>query len=311
MFDGAGDFSTATLESPLPTLSNSTTDPSNVATVFTVGSVDGDGVPTIVQATLGTQSQGVGDSQDSGVQPLDCVNCDPQNPGGLEIANNEVCIDATTTNVILSPTILTPSTRVVPTDYEVHYLLAQENTTTGEYDIVQQQLAANPLTSTPSFTVSIAGNYSIHTLVAETSDTGSVNYFDLAAAITAGATPVSMEASFATPLDICAILDTIGVAITVLPVSDPKCTDTDGDMVLDFDDLDDDNDGILDSDEDANTDADNDPNTNPTDLDNDGLANHLDPDSDNDGCPDALEGDATFNYGNLQGTVLDGTPPTP
>jgi hypothetical protein len=107
--------------------------------------------------------------------------------------------------------------------------------------------------------------------------------------------------------------------------------DTDGDGVLDSDDVDDDNDGILDTAEsngiDPNADADNDgiPNYQDSDfctlnafsicsnldMDNDGIANHLDLDSDGDGCNDVLE--AGFTDNNDDGilgespTVTDGS----
>ena len=55
--------------------------------------------------------------------------------------------------------------------------------------------------------------------------------------------------------------------------------DSDGDLVADVNDLDDDNDGILDTTEDALN----------SDIDNDGIINSLDTDSDNDGCSDAKE----------------------
>lgn len=55
--------------------------------------------------------------------------------------------------------------------------------------------------------------------------------------------------------------------------------DTDGDLVADINDLDDDNDGILDTAEDAIS----------PDADADGIINSLDTDSDNDGCSDTKE----------------------
>lgn len=42
------------------------------------------------------------------------------------------------------------------------------------------------------------------------------------------------------------------------------------------------------------------------DFDSDGIPNCQDPDSDNDGCLDALEGDANFTYNNIQGDTLTG-----
>jgi hypothetical protein len=65
--------------------------------------------------------------------------------------------------------------------------------------------------------------------------------------------------------------------------------DFDGDGVTDFDDLDDDNDGILDTDEGT------------PDLDSDGFANNFDLDADGDGCFDA------FEAGHGEKVLLDGT----
>ncbi|WP_193316072.1 choice-of-anchor L domain-containing protein [Flavicella marina] len=72
--------------------------------------------------------------------------------------------------------------------------------------------------------------------------------------------------------------------------------DTDDDGILNDEDLDDDNDGILDTVEDANLDNDNNPLTNPTDTDNDGIYNFLDLDSDGDGIPDNVEAQTTAGY---------------
>lgn len=61
-------------------------------------------------------------------------------------------------------------------------------------------------------------------------------------------------------------------------------------------DLDSDDDGILNSFEDLNLDGDNDPATDPTDSDEDGIADYLDIDSDDDGVPDNVEAQATADY---------------
>ena len=68
----------------------------------------------------------------------------------------------------------------------------------------------------------------------------------------------------------------IFTAANVLKVFRP---DPDGDGVFDWDDLDDDNDGILDVHEDVGN----------TDIDGDGIINSLDRDSDGDGCLDVIE----------------------
>ncbi|WP_178313110.1 HYR domain-containing protein, partial [Algibacter luteus] len=65
--------------------------------------------------------------------------------------------------------------------------------------------------------------------------------------------------------------------------------DTDLDLIPDYLDLDDDNDGILDTVEEAAAD---------TDIDNDGIPNLLDLDSDGDGIPDHTDAGGTFDYDN-------------
>ena len=76
--------------------------------------------------------------------------------------------------------------------------------------------------------------------------------------------------------------------------SKPFNSDTDGDGVEDFYDLDDDNDGILDTEEGDDT----------VDTDGDGIPDYLDTDADGDGCLDAKE--AGFTDADNDGTV-DGT----
>mgnify|MGYP001242786295 CR=1 FL=1 len=45
-----------------------------------------------------------------------------------------------------------------------------------------------------------------------------------------------------------------------------------------------------------------------SDLDGDGIKNHLDLDADGDGCADALEGEGGYNQGDLQSSILSGGP---
>ncbi len=112
------------------------------------------------------------------------------------------------------------------------------------------------------------------------------------------------------------LCDTATVSLTI-------SEDFDGDGVIDIDDLDDDNDGILDATEsngiDPSADADGDgvPNYQDPDFcvlnafsvcsnldpDNDGLPNHLDLDSDGDGCNDVEE--AGFSDQNNDGILAD------
>jgi len=116
------------------------------------------------------------------------------------------------------------------------------------------------------------------------------------------------------------LCDTASVTLTI-------SEDFDSDGIVDVDDLDDDNDGILDTTEsdgaDPSADADGDdlPNYRDPDFcalnafsvcsnldpDNDGLPNHLDLDSDGDGCNDVVE--AGFTDQNNDGTLAD-TPTT-
>jgi mannitol/fructose-specific phosphotransferase system IIA component len=83
--------------------------------------------------------------------------------------------------------------------------------------------------------------------------------------------------------------------------SKPFNSDTDGDGVEDFYDLDDDNDGILDTDEGDDS----------IDTDGDGIPDYKDTDSDGDGCNDAKEAGYTDadNDGGVDGTGIaaDGT----
>jgi uncharacterized repeat protein (TIGR01451 family) len=75
---------------------------------------------------------------------------------------------------------------------------------------------------------------------------------------------------------------------SVIITSIDLTTDTDGDLIIDFFDKDDDNDGILDTDE---------LNGNSTrDTDNDGIIDSLDKDSDGDSCLDVLEGSDTHDF---------------
>lgn len=74
----------------------------------------------------------------------------------------------------------------------------------------------------------------------------------------------------------------------VTPVG-PTCQDSDGDGAPDFNDVDDDNDGVLTLDEYAAPDPEDGDPASDRDADNDGVPNHLDLDADNDGIPDIRE----------------------
>ena len=91
----------------------------------------------------------------------------------------------------------------VPANHEVLYVL-----TSGAGLIIEDAGA------TPSFDVSATGLYTIHTLVAEITDTADPNYLDLSV-IDFGTTPASAVIDIVTNNDLCAALDVTGAEITV------------------------------------------------------------------------------------------------
>ena len=91
---------------------------------------------------------------------------------------------------------------------------------------------------------------------------------------TDGSTPIGV---YTFDYQICQNIDPTNCSSATISITILK--DTDGDLVADINDLDDDNDGILDTLE----------NNFSTDIDNDGILNSLDTDSDNDGCNDVNE----------------------
>ncbi|WP_299525183.1 fasciclin domain-containing protein [Winogradskyella sp.] len=93
---------------------------------------------------------------------------------------------------------------VVPTDYEVTYVLTSGTNLTIE--------AAG---ATPNFTVSTTGSYTIHTLVAETSDDNDSNFLDLSV-INFGTTTGGDVLDIVTTNNICASLDVTGAPIEVI-----------------------------------------------------------------------------------------------
>ncbi len=83
-------------------------------------------------------------------------------------------------------------------------------------------------------------------------------------------------------------------------------TDLDGDGIPDHVDIDDDGDGIIDAVEDKNLDGDDDPSTYPTDTDADGIPDYRDKDSDDDGILDNVEAQTTAGYIEPCGVDSDG-----
>jgi hypothetical protein len=106
---------------------------------------------------------------------------------------------------------------VVPTDYEVTYVL-----TSGPTLIIEAAGA------TPSFDVDTAGDYTIHTLVAETSDNTDPNFLDLSV-IVFGTTTGGDVLDIVTGAGLCASLDVAGAPITVLE----ECTADAGTLTAD------------------------------------------------------------------------------
>ncbi|MFD2552257.1 T9SS type A sorting domain-containing protein, partial [Bizionia sediminis] len=75
--------------------------------------------------------------------------------------------------------------------------------------LIIEQLAA-----TPEFTVTSAGNYTIHTLVAELSDSNDPNYLDTSV-INFGVTTGGDVLNLVTSIGLCAALDVTGAAVVV------------------------------------------------------------------------------------------------
>ncbi|WP_179007737.1 T9SS type A sorting domain-containing protein [Winogradskyella forsetii] len=133
----------------------------------------------------------------------------------LTVSCETVCTaDAGTITADATPVELTGGTAtisatpngdiVVPTDYDVTYVL------TSGADLVIEQAGA-----TPSFDVTAAGDYTIHTLVAETTDNTDPNYLDLSV-IVFGTTTGGDVLDIVSANDLCASLDVTGAPIVVL-----------------------------------------------------------------------------------------------
>ena len=117
-------------------------------------------------------------------------------------------LDANVTPVQLAGSSVTISATqdtapTVPTNYEVAYVL-----TSGATLIIEQ------LGATPSFDVTSAGDYTIHTLVAELSDPTDPNFLD-ASVIVPGTTTGGDVLGIVTAGGLCAALDVTGAPIVV------------------------------------------------------------------------------------------------
>ncbi|MDB9961486.1 hypothetical protein OAD62_05250, partial [Oceanihabitans sp.] len=105
------------------------------------------------------------------------------------------------TDVSISATQGTAPT--VPTNYEVAYVL-----TSGPTLIIEQ------LGATPSFDVTSAGDYTIHTLVAELDDPADPNFLDVGIVVP-GTTTGGDVLDFVVSNGLCAALDVTGAAVVV------------------------------------------------------------------------------------------------
>jgi hypothetical protein len=130
------------------------------------------------------------------------------------ITLREECLaDAGTLTADATPVVLAGGTAtisatangdsVVPTDYDVTYVL-----TSGSTLIIEDAGA------TPSFEVTTAGDYTIHTLVAETTDAADPNYLDLSV-IVFGTTTGGDVLDIINDNNLCAALDVAGAPIVV------------------------------------------------------------------------------------------------
>jgi len=141
----------------------------------------------------------------------------PAADAGTLTADANACVDIAATTYVLSAT--DNGDAVIPADYEVIYVL-----TSGTGLVIEATSA------TPSFDLIALGlppgTYTIHTLVAETSDNTSPDFLDLST-ITIGVTTGVDVFTTITLNGLCASLDVTGApfTVTLCPTTDPICTD--------------------------------------------------------------------------------------
>ncbi len=111
---------------------------------------------------------------------------------------------------------------VVPAGYEVNYVL----TTTAGADVTIQDL-----NDAPEFTVDAIGTYTIHTLIAETSDPDSDDFIDLENGVVLGVTTAADVLGLVSA-GICADLDLIGATTIVTPFGAPNDDDIDYEVTV-------------------------------------------------------------------------------
>jgi subtilisin-like proprotein convertase family protein len=162
----------------------------------------------------------------TGGDVLDIINnnslCASLDVTGAPITVSECIADAGTLTADANPVILSGTTTisatadgniVVPTDYEVLYVLTE-----GPSLVIQQVS-----TAAPSFDVTAAGDYTIHTLVAETSDNTSPDFLDLSVVVL-GTTTGGDVLNIVTTNGLCASLDVAGAPIAVIePAPNDLC----------------------------------------------------------------------------------------
>lgn len=167
----------------------------------------------------------VGDDCD----PLECS----ANAGSLTAdLSSPACLQNGSISLSASPN----GDAIVPDDYEVIYVL----TTTSDLTIIE-------INNTPDFNVTTPGLYTIHTLVAETSDDTDDNFLNLAV-ITFGSSTGGGVINLINATGICASLDAAGAPFTVedcttppvcpLPVIEsvvviePDCNESNGSVII-------------------------------------------------------------------------------
>ena len=133
--------------------------------------------------------------------------------GTITADEDTVILSGGTANISATP----DGNSVVPTDYDVTYVL------TSGTDLVIEDAAA-----APSFEVTVAGDYTIHTLIAETSDSADPNYLDLSVVVFGTTTAADVLGIVGTN-NLCAALDATGAPITVLE----ECTADAGTITAD------------------------------------------------------------------------------
>ncbi len=135
-------------------------------------------------------------SDDDGNEPINVCTADA---GTLTASASSVSLSNGTATISATP----DGNISVPQNYEVTYVL-----TSGSELVIEDAGAA------PSFDVTTAGSYTIHTLVAETSDSTDSNYLDLSV-INFGTTTGGDVLNLVGTAGICASLDVAGAPVEV------------------------------------------------------------------------------------------------